>query len=109
MPRTHVKARTRHEHAKKQGLALFGGYDALIARQRGCAICGKVPKPGQRRLHADHDHSTMRFRGLLCMAHNRGLKFFADNPDHLMTASFYLSYGFDAACAYRDALRTMKG
>lgn len=42
-------------------------YDALSRHQGGaCAICGRVPKPGQVRLNVDHDHKTGLVRGLLC-------------------------------------------
>jgi Autographiviridae endonuclease VII len=45
-------------------------YDELAARQGGvCAICGRPPKT--RRLDIDHDHETMRVRGLLCHRCNR--------------------------------------
>lgn len=47
-------------------------YAALLAAQDGgCAICGRPPKT--RRLHIDHDHSTMTVRGLLCHRCNRNL------------------------------------
>jgi hypothetical protein len=47
-------------------------YDELLAVQGGgCAICGATPKT--RRLHIDHDHRTMRLRGLLCHRCNRRL------------------------------------
>jgi hypothetical protein len=105
MPKKRTSARTRHERAKRQGIAALGGYEAQIGVQRGCAVCGKIPQPGQRRLSIDHNHHTGQVRALLCMAHNRGIGYFLDNPDHLMTASFLLSYGWAAACAYRDALK----
>lgn len=49
-----------------------GVYDELLEAQGGvCAICGRPPKT--RRLHLDHDHKTMRVRGLLCHRCNRAL------------------------------------
>ncbi len=38
----------------------------------GCAICGRAPSP-TRRLDMDHDHQTMRVRGLLCVRCNRAI------------------------------------
>lgn len=49
-----------------------GQYDALAQTQGGvCAICGRPP--GTRKLDIDHDHKTMRLRGLLCHRCNRYL------------------------------------
>jgi len=45
--------------------------ELLAAQNGGCAICGATPKT--RRLHVDHDHKTMRVRGLLCHRCNRNL------------------------------------
>ena len=47
-------------------------YDELLAAQNGgCAICNAEPLT--RRLHIDHDHATMRLRGLLCHRCNQRL------------------------------------
>lgn len=47
-------------------------YEAMLTAQGGgCAICRRPPKT--RRLHIDHDHKTMRVRGLLCHRCNRNL------------------------------------
>jgi hypothetical protein len=99
-----VKAATRHARAKKIGLMLLGGYQAQLAKQGGgCAICGKPPKPGGRRLNIDHAHATGEVRGLLCARCNRGLGWFADSPHLLFAAAAYLRYGWAAAAAYREA------
>ena len=110
MARKRLKAATRHAKAKRAGILALGGYEAHIANQGGsCAICGHRQKPGQRRLSIDHAHTgTMETRGILCQKCNRGLAWFRDSPDFLLTASYYLAYGWAAACAYRDALLTMK-
>lgn len=38
-----------------------------------CALCGRVPKPGENRLCRDHDHRSGRPRGLLCFLCNKNL------------------------------------
>ena len=111
MPRKVVRAATKHRRAKKVGIAALGGYDAQsLSQGQMCAICGYARKPGGRRLAIDHSHTGMLdVRGLLCGRCNRGLRWFSDSPDALMTASFYLSYGWEAACAYRDAIKSVRG
>jgi hypothetical protein len=103
-----VKAATRHARAKKVGIAALGGYDYHLERQGGgCAICGRPPKVGGRRLNVDHDHLTGAVRGLLCANHNRGLAWFSDSPDFLRIAATYLQYGWRAAIDHRNTLLTM--
>ena len=107
MKKRPVKAATRHAKLRKEGITALGGYDAVLASQGGgCAICGRPPKPGGKRLNIDHAHGgTMEVRGILCSHHNRGLAWFQDCPQYLETAAIYLKHGNLAACAYRDSQR----
>ena len=64
-------------------------YHALMERQDfGCAICSR-PFEGQTP-HIDHNHTTGKARGLLCIRCNTGLGKFLDNPEMLEKASRYL-------------------
>ena len=66
-------------------------YEALLAGQSGgCAICGKRPEPGQRRLAVDHCHTTGALRGILCWECNSGLGQFGDDADLIDRAAAYL-------------------
>lgn len=48
-------------------------YPEMLEQQGGvCAICGREPSP-KRRLDMDHNHKTMKIRGLLCVRCNRAL------------------------------------
>jgi hypothetical protein len=86
-----IKAATRHAHAKRDGIAALGGYEAQLARQGGgCAICGYIPLPGRLRLNIDHDHKTGQVRGCLCARCNRGIGWMRDSPDLLRSAARYL-------------------
>lgn len=68
-------------------------YQYMLENQNGvCAICSNVDKSG-RALAIDHDHKTGFVRGLLCGSCNRGLGLFRDNPEILLKAAKYLSYG----------------
>ena len=51
-----------------------------------CEICGK-----EARLNIDHDHSTGKYRGLLCANCNWGLGMFEDDIERLKRAIKYLS------------------
>ena len=106
MKKRPVKAATRHAKFKKEGIAALGGYDHILAQQGGgCAICGRPPKPGGRRLNIDHAHVTGTVRGLLCAACNRMLGWAKDIPAVLDAGSVYLRYGNLAACVMRDSVR----
>lgn len=70
------------------------GFDRTLKEQGGgCAICGRIPDPGQQRaFHVDHDHSTGMVRGVLCGQCNVGLGYFADDEDSLTQAIMYLRH-----------------
>ena len=74
-----------------------GTYETLLAAQDGrCAICRRTPdqiaaetgKP-LRRLDIDHDHRTMKVRGLLCRGDNMKLRKGLD-ADWMRKAAAYL-------------------
>lgn len=62
-------------------------YDTLVAM--GCNICGSETS-GQKRLHFDHDHTTGKFRGLLCGNCNTALGLMKDDLQRLQSAIQYL-------------------
>lgn len=65
-----------------------------------CGICQRPPK--KRALAVDHDHKSLKIRGLLCWRCNTALQAFGDNPHVLRAAAKYLEdnpakeYGFIA-------------
>jgi hypothetical protein len=65
-------------------------YEAMLLQQNNaCAICCRSCPTG-RMLAVDHDHSTGKVRGLLCMPCNRALGMFGDNAELLQKAITYL-------------------
>jgi len=75
----------------------FEEYERLVKQQEGrCAICGKEPSGTghyDQRLHVDHDHSTGKIRGLLCLQCNIAIGAFDENSDRMLSAIAYLRGG----------------
>ena len=66
-------------------------YNKVLAEQNGCcAICGNPNAEYKRRLHIDHNHSTGKIRGLLCVRCNSGLGNFQENLLLLDKAKEYI-------------------
>ena len=75
---------------KKYGLSLED-FKKIFKEQNGCCkICGKHQSEFKKRLSVDHNHSTGKVRGLLCINCNRGLGSFKDNIKNLKTAVVYI-------------------
>ena len=67
--------------AKKEG---------MLRQQSGaCALCG-TKAPGKSGWHIDHNHTTGKVRGLLCLWCNVGLGYFKDRADLLRRAANYV-------------------
>jgi hypothetical protein len=65
-------------------------FDQLLILQGGkCKICGTSNFP-YKGPHVDHDHSTKKVRGLLCLNCNRGIGAFKEDPTLLKKALDYL-------------------
>jgi hypothetical protein len=81
--------------SKLHGVSLEA-YDQLHLAQNGvCAICGELETRTTRAggllmLAVDHDHKSMKIRGLLCGSCNLGLGQFKDSPLLLEKAILYL-------------------
>lgn len=76
---TRLRAYRRHILKTHYGITQ-SEYDEMNVRQKGlCAICGQKEtaqgrrEKAPRRLAVDHDHTTGKIRGLLCVKCNRGL------------------------------------
>lgn len=66
-------------------------YNTMFSDQGGCCkICGTHQSNLNRALCVDHCHKTNKVRALLCDLCNRGLGYFKDSEDLLITASQYL-------------------
>jgi hypothetical protein len=85
------------KHTMKYNLKKLYGitpeqYTQLLLKQNGCcAICNKPSTDYKRRLHVDHDHTTKKIRGLLCVRCNYGIGYFNENTSLLDKAKEYLN------------------
>lgn len=82
----------RYAHIKaKYGLDA-DRYEAMIEEQNNkCYICNnEFEDYKDKRIHADHCHTTGKVRGLLCGYCNKGLGFFGDNIERLERAIQYM-------------------
>lgn len=85
-------------HVRAMNLKKYGltpeEYDVLLESQNGaCAAC-RAPERGRNqfgpvRLAVDHDHTTGRIRGLLCMGCNRALGLLNDNAERVKQLADY--------------------
>lgn len=55
---------------RKYGLTAEDYNQIYIAQQGCCAICGKHQSEFKQRLAVDHNHTTNKVRGLLCVSCN---------------------------------------
>lgn len=86
--------RRKNALMKKYGMTLED-YTALYTNQFGrCAICGKPEADDGRwkRLAVDHNHSTGKIRGLLCIKCNVRLGVL-ENSAWCVKAQQYISHG----------------
>ena len=88
----------RQIHRKVIRSANRDEYETLLQDQdNACAICGITAEEIGKRLIVDHNHETLKVRGLLCWRCNSGLGFFKDNQAHLAMAIEYLVKHDDAS------------
>ncbi len=79
---------------KKLGVSITKEeYLKLYEQQEGkCKICNMIPSGHKKSLCLDHDHITLKVRGLLCDNCNTALGKFKDNVELLQNAINYLNY-----------------
>ena len=66
------------------------GVEELLDRQGGtCAICG-TDDSGSREWHVDHDHVSLKIRGILCSRCNTAIGLMNDDPQRLKGAADYI-------------------
>jgi Recombination endonuclease VII len=66
-------------------------WDAIFESQgRSCAICRATTSGSKNHWATDHDHESLKVRGILCDGCNKGLGSFKDSPEYLQKAIEYL-------------------
>jgi len=82
--------KVQENNLKKFGISLED-YKQLCEKQNNkCAICNTDRVELSRNLCVDHDHVTLKVRGLLCDTCNRSLGLLKDNIEILRSAIKYL-------------------
>lgn len=88
-----VKAHARKTTLKKYGLTIEE-FNSLFDRVgRRCEICSDPLQVGEYKKDVaciDHEHSTGRVRGILCLGCNAAIGKFKDSPNLLRKAAEYL-------------------
>ena len=80
----------RNNALKSQyGITLEEFDNKRSAQQHKCAICKNEFK-STRDAHLDHCHTTGKIRDILCGSCNKGLGFFKDSIQTILTAAQYL-------------------
>ena len=84
--KTHYKAKGRRAMIKKDYGITQEEYNYCMSTSDCCQICGSTEN-----LCYDHDHTTMKFRGVLCKKCNKGLGLLGDNKEGILRALEYIS------------------
>lgn len=85
------KQRSKKYLLKKKFNITLEEYTVILENQKHvCIICGKKNMNGKM-LAVDHNHETLKVRGLLCSKCNIGLGQFNDDIDTLTKAISYLA------------------
>lgn len=93
-----AKLAALYRQRDKFGLKRLGKYNIsdteykqlLLSSGGVCEICKLPPKLPKKYLCIDHDHTTLKVRGLLCEDCNLALGRFKDSVDYLYRAITYL-------------------
>ena len=97
----------RKSHLKRKYGLTPEEYDEMLRTQHGvCAIC--CEKPGDLPLHVDHDHTTGKVRGLLCIRCNNALGLFQESHALFQAAAHYLDPPDPEACPIHEMARSGK-
>jgi hypothetical protein len=76
---------------RRYGITLDDYNRILFEQNYCCAICGKHKDSFIYGLAIDHDHTSNKFRALLCPKCNTGLGAFGDDTDLMKKAIEYLN------------------
>ena len=83
-PEKYKKGQRSKEHKKRYNITTEE-YKKCMSTSNSCEICGKTED-----LVYDHDHTTMKFRGVLCRQHNAAIGLLGDTAEEVLKAYTYL-------------------
>jgi hypothetical protein len=79
------KRRVKRTQVKRLYKITLEEYEEAMSISDSCQICNSM-----KELCYDHDHDTMKFRGVLCKKCNKGLGLLGDDVDGILKALKYI-------------------
>lgn len=89
--KTHARQITSSKLKSTFGITIEQYEAMLVSQDFGCAVCGRKPGVGQRKLAVDHRHADGKVRGLLCSACNKAIGGFRESITVIKAAIEYLN------------------
>jgi hypothetical protein len=87
----HIRKKDKNWHLiQKFGITLEQYNEMLTKQNDCCAICGRHKSELKKALAVDHNHETLKIRGLLCEKCNRGIGYLCDDINLLKKAIKFL-------------------
>jgi len=82
-------AKMREANWRKYGIPVEEARQRLAAHNGTCECCGSAKFSGKG-WHLDHDHTTGKIRGIICLGCNAGIGHLGDNLAGVLLAVHYL-------------------
>jgi Recombination endonuclease VII len=96
-----VQKRNAVSNWKRQGIDMTPELRSMIdeVNEGRCYICDRTPEEAGAKLKelgVDHDHKSMKTRGLLCHACNVAIGLFGEDPELMRIAADYVEFYYAA-------------
>jgi hypothetical protein len=82
--------RSRRRFYRHSKYLSYEDYQRILPQLEAGGPCDCCGRSEQTLMHIDHNHQTMKLRGVLCQFCNKGMGHFGDDPQRLRQAAQYL-------------------